>query len=64
MNKRRLPTMTIQELIDRLNEAGDEKWRNMAEVRILNHRGDVLGDELDVFDVKDGVKSVDIYIPY
>lgn len=56
--------MTIQELIDRLNEAGDEKWRNMAEVRILNHRGDVLGDELDVFDVKDGVKSVDIYIPY
>lgn len=56
--------MTIQELIDRLNEAGDEKWRSVAEVRILNHRGDVLGDELDVFDVKDGVKSVDIYIPY
>lgn len=56
--------MTINELIQRLQECGDEKFRDIAKVRIIDNSGDVVGEDLDVFDVKDGVKSVDIHIPY
>lgn len=56
--------MTINQLIQRLSESGDEKWRENAQIRILNSRGDILSEELDLFDVKDGVNSVDIHIPY
>ena len=56
--------MTINELIQRLQECGDEKFRDTAKVRIIDNNGDVVGEELNVFDVKDGVKSVDIHIPY
>ena len=55
--------MTINQLMERLSESGDEKWRNTAGIRILDCRGNVLGENLDVFDVKDGVNSVDIHIP-
>lgn len=56
--------MTITQLIQRLSEAGDQKWRDTAQIRILDSRGNVLGEDLEVFDVKDGVNSVDIHIPY
>ena len=35
-----------------------------AKVRIIDNSGDVVGEDLDIFDVKDGVQSVDIHIPY
>lgn len=56
--------MTINELIKRLEESGDEKFRDFAEVRILDMGDHVLGSNLNLFDVKDGAKSVDIHIPY
>ena len=56
--------MTINELIQRLQECGDEKFRDTAKVRIIDNSGDVIDEDIDVFDVKDGVKSVDIHIPY
>lgn len=56
--------MTIQELINRLEESGDQKWRNFAEVRITDTNGHVLADGIDLFDVKEGIKSIDIRIPY
>lgn len=56
--------MTINELIKRLEEFGDEKYRDNANVRILGANGEVIVSELNAFDVKDGVKSVDFYIPY
>jgi hypothetical protein len=62
--KRGNRTMTINELIQRLQECGDEKFRDTAKVRIIDNSGDVVGEDLDVFDVKDGANSVDIHIPY
>ena len=56
--------MTINELIQRLQECGDENFKNSAEVRILDMHGHVLGSDINLFDVKNGVKSVDIHIPY
>ena len=56
--------MTINQLIQRLIKSGDEKWRDSAQIRVLDGKEDILGDDLDVFDVKDGVNSVDIHIPY
>ena len=56
--------MTINELIQRLQECGDEKFRDTAKVRIIYSNGDVAVDDLDAFDVKDGVQSVDIHIPH
>ena len=56
--------MTINQLIQRLQESGDEKWRENAQIRILDSRGNVVGEELDLFDVKEGPNSVDIHIPY
>ena len=56
--------MTINELIQRLQECGDEKFRDSAKVRIINASGDVIEDNIDEFDVKDGANSVDIHIPH
>ena len=56
--------MTIQELINRLEESGDQNWRNFAEVRITDTYGHVLADGIDLFNVKEGNKSIDIKIPY
>ena len=52
--------MTVNELIEKLKDYGDEKARDMAQVRIVNVKGDVLEDNLDSFDVKYGINSVDI----
>ncbi len=52
--------MTVNELIEKLKDYGDEKARDMAQVRIVNVKGEVLEDNLDSFDVKYGINSVDI----
>lgn len=52
--------MTVNELIAKLKDYGDEKARDLAQVRIVNVKGEVLEDNLDSFDVKYGINSVDI----
>ncbi len=52
--------MTVNELIEKLKDYGDEKARDMARVRIVNVKGEVLEDNLDSFDVKYGINSIDI----
>ena len=54
--------MTVNELIAKLKDYGDEKARDLAQVRIVGAKGEVLDDTLDAFDVKFGIKSVDIPI--
>jgi hypothetical protein len=54
--------MTVNELIEKLKEYGDEKDRDLAIVRIVNQDGAVLEDNIDIFDVKFGIRSVDIPI--
>ena len=55
--------MTVNELIQKLNEYGNEKERDMAQVRIVNSfNGVILADLIDTFDVKFGNNSVDINI--
>lgn len=65
--------MTVNELIEHLKSLGDEKWRNVAEVKIIHNVkyedkwGGVddlmIGSQpIDTFDVKAGVNSVDIHI--
>ena len=54
--------MTVNELISKLKDYGDEKARDLAQVRIVGTKGEVLDDNLDAFDVKFGIKSVDIPI--
>ena len=54
--------MTVNELIAKLKDYGDEKARDLAQVRIVGTKGEVLDDNLDSFDVKFGIKSVDIPI--
>lgn len=54
--------MTVNELIEKLKEYGDEKERDLAVVRIVNQDGAVLEDNIDAFDVKFGIRSVDIPI--
>ena len=56
--------MTVNELIKRLEESGDEKFRDTAQVRIMSAWGNVVGENINIFDVKDGANSVDICIPY
>lgn len=56
--------MTINELIQRLQECGDEKFRDTAIVRIMRDNGDIICDDFGNFDVKDNAHSVDIHIPY
>ena len=63
MKKReRTIKMTVNELIEKLKDYGDEKARDLAQVRVVNANGEVLADNLDAFDVKFGIKSVDIPI--
>lgn len=53
--------MTINELIEKLKEYGDERDRDMGVVRIVNKEGRIiLDDEIDVFDVKFSSRGVDI----
>ena len=52
--------MTVNELIAKLKDYGDEKARDLAQVRIVSLKGEVLDDNLDAFDIKFGVKGVDI----
>ena len=55
--------MTVNELIERLKDYGDEKARDMAEVRIVDaENGAVIADSIGAFDVKFGIKSVNINI--
>lgn len=60
--KERTLKMTVNELIAKLKDYGDEKARDLAQVRIVGYKGVVLDDNLDAFDVKFGIKSVDIPI--
>lgn len=60
--KERTYNMTVNELIAKLKDYGDEKARDLAQVRIVGTKGEVLDDNLDAFDVKFGIKSVDIPI--
>ena len=54
--------ITVNELIQKLQEMGDEKWRESAIVRIRNMKhGDIIAD-VDPFDIKFGGNSLDIYI--
>lgn len=55
--------MTIQELIDRLMESGDEKFRKTATIGIADVGGSVIENDLDVFDVKNAVNHVEIRLP-
>ena len=64
--------MTVNELIEHLKSLGDEKWRNVAEVKIIlhvKHVDELCGEvdyrierPIDAFDVKAGLNSVDIHI--
>ena len=54
--------MTVNELIEKLKEYGNEKERDLAQVRITNFAGAVLADDLQKFDVKFGMNCVDIPI--
>ena len=55
--------MTVNELIEKLKDYGDEKARDMAEVRIVDAKnGAVIADSISAFDVKFGIKSVNINI--
>ena len=60
--KERTYNMTVNELIAKLKDYGDEKARDLAQGRIVGTKGEVLDDTLDAFDVKFGIKSVDIPI--
>ena len=52
--------MYVQELIDRLSSCGDAKYRQNAKVRILDCNGKLIDDDIEVFDVKDGLGTIDI----
>lgn len=65
--------MTVNEFIEHLKSLGDDKWRDMAEVRVIKdvkYENEWNGavdwgtesEPIDIFDVKGGVNSVDIHI--
>lgn len=64
--------MTVNELIEHLKSLGDDKWRDVAEVKIILHvkqldkcsgKDDWVSEiPIDTFDVKAGLNSVDIHI--
>lgn len=56
--------MTIQELIDRLMESGDENFRKAASIKISDVSGSVIDDNLSVFDVKDAANCVEIRLQH
>ena len=45
--KERTSKMTVNELIAKLQEYGDEKYRDLAQVRVVNLKGEVLADNID-----------------
>ena len=66
--------MTVNEIIEHLKSLGDEKWRDVAEVKII-HRVKYVDEwseedddwmiesqPINTFDVKAGLDSVDIHI--
>lgn len=55
-------TITVNELIQKLQEMGDEKWRETAIVRIRNMKHGYIIADVDPFDIKFGGNSLDIYI--
>ena len=56
--------MTVNELIEHLKSLGDEKWRNVAEVRVIKDENEWYSGSqpIDTFDVKAGLNSVDIHM--
>lgn len=52
--------MTVNELIEKLKEYGDEKARDMGKVRIVDSAGNLFDDNIDIFDVKFDVHGVTI----
>ena len=55
--------MTVNELIERLKETGDDKFRDAAKVAIVkNLDGLLLSDDIDPFNIKVGVNVVNIGI--
>ena len=54
---------TVEELIGKLQELGDENWRKSAKVRVVDLNGAVL-DFVDAFDVKFNSTSADIVLDY
>jgi hypothetical protein len=52
--------MTVNELIEKLKEYGNEKARDMGVVRIVHSDGGVAEDQINVFDVKFSSRGVDI----
>lgn len=59
--------MTVNELIEHLKSLGDEKWRDMAEVRIIKDIKEwdnwyTERQPIDIFDVKGELNSVDIHV--
>ena len=54
---------TISQLIERLMESGDQKYRDTMPVRLVDDRHEEPND-IDLFDVKDTYNGVDIhYVP-
>lgn len=54
---------TVEELIGKLQELGDENWRKSAKVRVVDLNGAVL-DFVDAFDVRFNSTSADIVLDY
>ena len=52
--------MTVNELIDVLKGSGDDGFRDMAKVRLVDMNGSCIEDNLNPFDVKVGLFTVDI----
>ncbi len=51
--------MTVNEMIEALKNSGDEKWRDMAEVEILDVNGVGIFSPGE-FDLKHNVRTLDI----
>lgn len=60
--------MTVNELIEALKDIGDEKFRDAAKVRIVANGVSPFKSEvpvdLDSFDVKTNVASVDLHVDF
>ena len=59
--------MTVNELIEALKEIGDEKFRDASKVRIVANGVSPFKEvpvDLDSFDVKTNVASVDLHVDF
>ena len=55
--------MSVNELIEHLKTLGDEKWRDMAQVVVVQNTEYVDSEyPIDEFDVKCGIKTANIII--